>query len=74
MRFKGARAEFWQQMECADRRPTEPGDVAFDADSFYRAVTEGIDPTGKALQTLMPRWSLTRTESDTLAAYLNTLQ
>jgi hypothetical protein len=53
--------------------PTEPGDVAFDPDSFFRAVTQGIDPTGVTLKTIMPRWQLTRAESDAIIAYLKTL-
>jgi mono/diheme cytochrome c family protein len=59
----------WSTLTAA---PTEPGDVAFDPDSFYRAVTQGIDPTGKLLQVYMPRWDLTRTQSDALIEYLKT--
>ena len=54
--------------------PTEAGAVAFDADSFCRSVTQGIGPTGDALQAFMPPWSLTRAESDALVTHLNTLQ
>lgn len=53
--------------------PTQPGDVAFDPDSFFRAVTQGIDPTGATLKTFMPRWQLTRAQSDAIVAYLETL-
>jgi mono/diheme cytochrome c family protein len=53
--------------------PTEPGDVAFDPDSFFRAVTQGIDPPGEQLKVFMPRWELTRADSDTLIEYLKTL-
>jgi hypothetical protein len=52
--------------------PAEPGDVAFDPDSFFRAVTQGIDPTGSVLNTFMPRWQLTRDESDAIIEYLKT--
>jgi cytochrome c oxidase subunit II len=52
--------------------PTEQGDVAFTPDSFYRAVTQGIDPTGAVLKTFMPRWQLTRTQSDAVIEYLRT--
>jgi hypothetical protein len=68
------------QMQVPDIRwttltapPTEPGDVAFDPDSFFRAVTQGVDPTGAPLKTFMPRWQLTRTESDAIIEYLKTL-
>ena len=53
--------------------PTQPGDVAFAADSFFGAVTQGIDLTGATLKTFMPRWQLTRSQSDALIEYLKTL-
>ncbi len=52
--------------------PTEPGDKAFDPDSFFLAVTQGIDPTGETLNAFMPRWQVTRLESDALIAFLKT--
>jgi hypothetical protein len=52
--------------------PSEPGDVAFDPDSFFHAVTQGIDPTGAILETYMPRWQLTRNEIDAVIEYLKT--
>lgn len=67
------------QVEAPDIRwstltepPTEPGDVAFDPDSFFLAVTQGADPTGETLKVFMPRWELTRAESDALIEYLKT--
>ncbi len=53
--------------------PTEPGDKAFDPDSFFLAVSQGIDPTSATLKTFMPRWQLTRAESDAIIEYLKTL-
>ena len=52
--------------------PTDPNDKAFDPDSFFLAVTQGIDPNGSTLKVFMPRWQLTRTESDALIEYLKT--
>jgi mono/diheme cytochrome c family protein len=52
--------------------PTDPGDVAFDPDRFFQAVTQGIDPNGSSLKVFMPRWELTRAESDALTEYLKT--
>ncbi len=67
------------QVEAPDIRwstltapPTEPGDVAFDLDNFFLAVTQGLDPNGSALEVFMPRWELTRAESDALVEYLKT--
>jgi len=52
--------------------PTDPADKAFDPDSFFLAVTQGIDPDGSSLEVFMPRWELTRTESAALIEYLKT--
>jgi mono/diheme cytochrome c family protein len=52
--------------------PTQPGDKAFDPDSFFLAVTQGTDPNGSSLKAFMPRWQLTRAESDAVIEYLKT--
>lgn len=52
--------------------PTDPADKAFDPNSFFLAVTQGIDPNGSSLKVFMPRWKLTRAESDALIEYLKT--
>ncbi len=52
--------------------PTDPGDKAFDPDSFFLAVTQGLDPNGSSLEAPMPRWQLTRAQSDALIDYLKT--
>jgi mono/diheme cytochrome c family protein len=53
--------------------PTDPADKAFDPDSFFLTVTQGLDPNGSLLKVFMPRWDLTRVESDALTDYLRTL-
>ena len=53
--------------------PTDSGDKAFDADSFFLALTQGLDPNGSSLKVYMPRWQLTRDETDALIDYLKTL-
>lgn len=52
--------------------PTDPADKAFDPGSFFLAVTQGLDPNGSSLKAPMPRWGLTRAESDALVEYLKT--
>jgi mono/diheme cytochrome c family protein len=52
--------------------PTDPADEAFDPDSFFQAVTEGTEPSGETLKVFMPRWDLSRVESDALIEYLKT--
>lgn len=67
------------QVEAPDVRwstltapPADPTDKAFDPDSFFLAVTQGLDPNGSSLKVFMPRWELTRAESDALIEYLKT--
>ena len=50
--------------------PTDPADKAFDPDSFFLTVTQGLDPNGSLLEVFMPRWDLTRVESNALTDYL----
>ncbi len=42
----------------------------FDVPSFHRAVSEGIDPAGNALDWAMPRYALSASEAGALVAYL----
>ncbi len=44
--------------------------AAYDEASFHQALTRGLDSSGQALATAMPRYSLTPQESADLAAYL----
>ncbi len=45
----------------------------YDAQSFHRAVTEGVASDGRQLSRLMPRYALTEPETDTLIGYLGAL-
>ena len=47
---------------------------AFDERSVVRAVTTGLDPAGNALDLAMPRYSLSREDSENLVAYLKALE
>lgn len=51
----------------ATRGPT------YNDDQIRRAVTQGIDPEGKALDWPMPRWQLSDAEWNDLLAFLKTL-
>jgi len=46
---------------------------AYDRNTLKRAITDGIDVTGRALDPLMPRFRLSERDIDYLVAYLNTL-
>lgn len=45
----------------------------FDRESFARALRQGVDPGGNALESPMPRWQITDHEVDALIAYLKQL-
>jgi hypothetical protein len=46
---------------------------AYDADSFYRLLTTGINSNAEVADGLMPKYALTRQQSDELIAYLKTI-
>lgn len=67
------------QIEAPDVRwstltapPADPAEIAFDPDSFFRAVTQGIDPEGGTLKPFMPHWQLNRAQTDAVIEYLKT--
>jgi len=43
-------------------------------ETVKRAITEGIDPGGHALDPAMPRWSMTPADLDDLVSFLQTLR
>lgn len=46
---------------------------AFDAESLRRALTEGLDPAGNRLDSVMPRYAVSEVDVAALAAYLRAL-
>ncbi len=46
---------------------------AYTADSFYRLMTTGVNSNGEFVNELMPKYALTREQSDDLIAYLKTI-
>ena len=43
---------------------------SYDSETFRRAIFEGIDPSGEALDSLMPRWSMSERDLRDLLNYL----
>ena len=41
-------------------------------ETLIRAITRGVDPSGKPLDPAMPRWSMSNQDLDDLLAYLKT--
>lgn len=54
-----------------DHGDDDHGDhAAYDAESLKRAITRGIDPSGRALNLAMPRWRMSAADLEDLIAYL----
>ena len=47
---------------------------AYTVETFKRAVTEGLDPSGEELHWSMPRWDMTDAQLDDLVLYLQSLE
>lgn len=60
------------QLQQNFRRGLQAGNrrAAFDADTFMRALVEGISPDGSPLDSRMPRYQLTKRETDSLFEFL----
>lgn len=59
-----ARVTYWQG------KPVRP---AYDDAALARAIRDGIDVTGRPMQSAMPRYALSDTDMDALQSYLKTL-
>jgi len=51
----------------------QPARPAYDLDSLTKVLRDGVTPTGRQLDKLMPRFRLTDNEVQAMAAYLRTL-
>lgn len=50
-----------------------PGQDRYDRESLHRLLTSGITPSGRRLSETMPRYALTRSQSDDLVDFLDRL-
>lgn len=74
MRSVEAPAITWPALTEEDHANDEPEHAPYTEETIRQAVTQGIDPAGKPLDPLMPRWHLTDAEWAALLAYLRTLE
>lgn len=49
------------------------GEVPYTDEDIARAITQGVEPSGEALDPTMPRWRLREGDAEDLLAYLKTL-
>ncbi|MDF1500871.1 MAG: cytochrome c [Anaerolineales bacterium] len=47
---------------------------AYTAETFKRAVTEGLNPSGEELHWIMPRWEMSDSQIDDLISYLQSIE
>ena len=47
---------------------------AYTDETIKRAITQVVDPAGKALEWPMPRWTMSETDRNDLLAFLKTLK
>lgn len=64
----------WEHLVEAEHHEEEGEEhLTYTVESFKRAVTEGVDPSGEDLHWMMPRWEMADAQLDDLIAYLQTL-
>ncbi len=65
----------WEQL-VEEEHHEEHGEEhpAYTAQTFKRAVTEGINPSGDELHWAMPRWDMTEGQLEDLIGYLQALE
>jgi hypothetical protein len=51
----------------------EEGETAYDRDSFFRVIRDGIEPSGHALSRDMPRWNMRDEDLEDLLHYLESM-
>lgn len=64
----------WSTLTSTEHDGEEMDHPPFDAASFQRAVTQGIDPGGDPLDGDMPRWRMSDQDIADLIAFLKELQ
>jgi cytochrome c553 len=71
--FVSAPAISWQALSMRWRTRNASDRTGFDKNRFHRAITQGLAADGRALDPIMPRFSLASDEIAALAAYLQHL-
>jgi len=64
----------WSTLSEAEHDDEEMDHPPYDAESFNRAVTQGLEPDGKRLDPAMPRWQMSDKDLDGLLEFLKSLK
>lgn len=62
----------WSTLTQPMQNPEGELEPPYDATTFARAVTQGIDSSGQGLNPPMPQWDLTSAQVDAVIAFLRT--
>lgn len=63
----------WEHLTEAEHDEGHGEHPAYTVETFKRAVTDGIDPSGAELHAVMPRWKMSDNQLDDLISFLQSL-
>ncbi len=64
----------WSTLSSAEHGGEEMDHPPYNAETFKRAVTQGVEPDGKRLDPAMPRWQMSDKDLDDLLEFLKSLK
>jgi cytochrome c oxidase subunit 2 len=64
----------WPALTAAHQGEGEMEHPPYTEETVKRAITQGVDPAEKPLESPMPRWRMSERDLDDLVAYLKTLR
>jgi len=63
----------WSTLSGTEQGGEEMDHPPYDAETFKRAVTQGLEPDGKRLDPAMPRWQMSNKDLDDVLEFLKNL-
>jgi hypothetical protein len=69
----GDHGEETEHGDHGEETEEEEGETAYDRDSFFRVIRDGIEPSGHALSRDMPRWNMRDEDLEDLLHYLESM-
>ena len=62
-----------EHSDHGDESEGENGDATYDQESFFLVIRDGIEPSGHALSSDMPRWKISDEDLEDLLHFLESL-